>query len=148
MIETNFRVCNHCAGTGLVRSTESAAVHTLRMLEEEGVRRRSSELTVTVNPEVALYLLNYKREMLASVELRYGIKIFVLGDAALIPPNLRIDRVKATRAPEETEAAPVHKERDIVEHEPIEAEPTEVEDDEEDEVELLVLWDESLGGVV
>jgi ribonuclease E len=132
LIETNFRVCNHCAGTGLVRSTESAAVHTLRMIEEEGGRRRASELTVTVNPEVALYLLNYKREMLAAIEARYGIKVFVLGDAALIPPNLRIDRVKAVRSAEESEAAPVQKEREV-EREPVEAEPAEADEDEDDE---------------
>ena len=98
LIEANFRVCAHCAGTGMVRSTESAAVHSLRMLEEEGVRRRSSEVTITVHPEVALYLLNYKREALANIETRYGMKIFVLGDATLVPPNFRLDRVKAVRA--------------------------------------------------
>ncbi|MHB1205955.1 MAG: Rne/Rng family ribonuclease [Rhodospirillaceae bacterium] len=97
LIETNFRVCAHCAGSGMVRSTESAAVHSLRMLEEEGVRRRSSEVTLTTHPDVAIYLLNYKREMLASVEARYGLKILVLGDPSLIPPNLRIDRIKAAR---------------------------------------------------
>ncbi len=100
LIETNFKVCAHCAGSGMVRSTESAAVHSLRMLEEEGVRRRSSEVTITVHPDVALYLLNYKREMLASIEARYGLKIFVLGDPALIPPNLRLDRIKAHRGDE------------------------------------------------
>src|SRR6201999_4327406 len=47
LIEANFRVCAHCTGTGMVRSTESTAVHSLRMLEEEGVRRRSSEVTIT-----------------------------------------------------------------------------------------------------
>ena len=95
LIEANFKVCAHCAGTGMVRSTESAAVHSLRMLEEEGVRRRSSEITITTHPDVALYLLNYKREMLAQIEARHGLKIFVLGDPTLIPPNLRLDRVKA-----------------------------------------------------
>jgi ribonuclease E len=98
LIETNFRPCSACGGTGLIRSTESASIYTLRMIEEEGIRRRSSELTVTVHPDVALYLLNYKREQLATLEARYGLRIFVLGDAHLVQPNLRIDRVKATRS--------------------------------------------------
>ena len=97
LIETNFRPCDHCAGTGLIRSTESSSIYALRMIEEEGIRRRSSELTVTVHPDVALYLLNYKREQLATLEARYGLRIFVLGDPVLVQPNLRIDRVKATR---------------------------------------------------
>ena len=130
LIEANFRVCNHCAGTGMVRSTESAAVHSLRMLEEEGVRRRSSEVTITVHPDVALYLLNYKREALAGVELRYGLKIFVLGDPLLIPPNSRIDRVKALlRGPDDApEALPVR-----IEPLPQIAHAAEAEPDEEEE---------------
>ncbi len=97
LIEANFRVCSHCSGSGLVRSTESAAVHSLRILEEEGVRQRSSEVTITVHSDVALYLLNYKRDMLASIESRYNLKIYVLGDDSLVPPNANIDRVKASR---------------------------------------------------
>ncbi|MGE4063958.1 MAG: Rne/Rng family ribonuclease [Rhodospirillaceae bacterium] len=125
LIEANFRTCSHCAGTGMIRSTESAAVHSLRMLEEEGVRQRSSEVTITVHPDVALYLLNYKREALASIESRYGIKIFVMGDAHLIPPNLRLDRVKAMRAPGEGQEAR--------EPQPVrEIAPPEAEEEEED----------------
>ena len=129
LIETNFKVCAHCAGSGMVRSTESAAVHSLRMLEEEGVRRRSSEVTITVHPDVALYLLNYKREMLASIEARYGLKIFVLGDSALIPPNLRIDRIKAHRG-DEGEHAVAREPARTIEHEALPA-PEAVEDEDE-----------------
>ncbi|MDX2142832.1 MAG: Rne/Rng family ribonuclease [Rhodospirillaceae bacterium] len=108
LIETNYRPCDHCGGSGLIRNTESAAIYALRLVEEEGVRRRSSELTVTVHSAVALYLLNYKRDALASLEARYGIRVFVLGDDALIPPNLRIDRVKLTRPSGEEQApAPI-----------------------------------------
>ena len=101
LIEANFRVCSHCSGTGLIRSTESAAVHSLRVLEEEGVRHRSAEVTITVHSDVALYLLNSKRQALASIETRYGIKIFILGDNGLVPPDMRIDRVKAHRGDSE-----------------------------------------------
>ena len=131
LIETNFKVCSACAGTGLVRSTESAAVHTLRMIEEEGGRRRSSELSVFTHPEVALYLLNYKREMLANLETKYGIKIFVFGDPALIAPNLRIDRVKGTpRLPDENAMAALP--APTVE---VEEEVEEIEEEEEEEAE-------------
>ena len=137
LIEANFRTCAHCAGTGMIRSTESAAVHSLRMLEEEGVRQRSSEVTITVHPDVALYLLNYKREALASIESRYGLRIFVMGDAALIPPNLRLDRVKAMRAPGEgPEGRELREPQPVREIAPPEPEPEdEVEDETEDESE-------------
>ena len=132
LIEANYRPCAHCAGSGMVRSTESAAVYALRMLEEEGGRQRSSEVTITVHPDVALYLLNYKRDSLASIEGRYRIRIFVLGDATLVPPGYRLDRVKALRSP--LEDAEVHREpmREI--ERVVEADVEEEEDEVEDEV--------------
>ena len=137
LIEANFRVCAHCAGTGMVRSTESAAVHSLRMLEEEGVRRRSSEVTITVHPDVALYLLNYKREALANIETRYSMKIYVLGDAMLVPPNFRLDRVKAVRAigEEVTDAPLVREALPAPTPEPDEDDVADEEDDSESEEE-------------
>jgi ribonuclease E len=130
LIETNFKVCNHCGGTGLLRSTESAAIHTLRMIEEEGAKRRSSEVTVHVNPDVALYLLNYKREALADIENRCRMKIFVFADATLIAPNLRIDRVKRT---DDFDALPAP--RREIEPPPVEEEEDEPEIEEEEEAE-------------
>jgi ribonuclease E len=135
LIETNFRVCHHCAGTGLLRSTESAAVHTLRMIEEEGVRRRSSELTVTVNPDVAIYLLNYKRDMIAAAELRYGVKVFILGDASLVAPNLRIDRIKATRPLDEHGEPIAPPQREMSLPVPVIDEEDDIEDEEEEDQE-------------
>ncbi len=134
LIEANYRPCAHCAGSGMVRSTESAAVYSLRMLEEEGGRQRSSEVTITVHPDVALYLLNYKREALASIESRYRLRTIVLGDATLVPPNIRLDRVKAVRAiGDENEIAP-HREppREIERPAVIEADVAEDEEEEEE----------------
>ena len=93
--ETAFQPCAHCGGTGMVRSVESTAMYILRAIEEEGVRRRSSEVTVTVASAVALYILNQKREQLTEIESRYGFRVFLLGDDSLMPPNYRMDRVKA-----------------------------------------------------
>ena len=95
LVETSFTQCPHCQGTGLIRSIESTAMFTLRMIEEEGIRKRSSEIRVTANPEVALYLLNYKRSALRSIEERYEVEVLVLGDPSLIAPDYRIDRTKS-----------------------------------------------------
>ncbi len=122
IIETSTEACPHCHGSGFVRSTESTALHALRMIEEEGIRMRSSELSVAVPTAIALYILNQKRQTLISIEGRYGLKIDVLGDDSLIPPDLRIERVKA-KAPGEMIKieAPVD----------VEVEPEEEIDDEE-----------------
>ncbi len=105
LMETSFQPCTHCGGTGTVRSVESAAIHVLRAVEEEGIRRRSSEVVVTAPTSVALYILNQKRQALEEIERRYGFVVYVNGDDTLIPPAYRMDRVKAEPAAEE-EARP------------------------------------------
>lgn len=94
LMETSFQMCSHCAGTGMVRSVESAAVHILRVIEEEGVRRRASEIVVHVATPVALYVLNNKRSALADIEQRHALTAFLKGDDTLIAPECRIERLK------------------------------------------------------
>lgn len=94
LMEANFDVCKACTGTGMIRSIESTSIQTLRSIEEEGLRNRTAELTVTVHPDVALYILNYKRIALEDIQTRYDMKVFVLGDSELVPPDIRIERIK------------------------------------------------------
>lgn len=95
LIETNFSTCPHCGGTGHTRSTESAALHVLRAIEEEGLQQKASELAVTVSEDVALYLLNTKRAALSDIERRYGIKVFVHSNAELRTADHKIEKLKA-----------------------------------------------------
>jgi ribonuclease E len=94
LIETNFHTCAHCLGTGLVRSIESAALLVLRAIEEEGIKRRSAELGVTVAGNIALYILNQKRGMLIDIEQRYGFTVRIMADDSLIAPEHRIERIR------------------------------------------------------
>ena len=100
LAETSFVTCPQCGGTGHVRGTESAAIHVLRGIEEEGAKRRSAEIIVHVAASIAMYLLNYKRERLAEIEARYGMRVTFAGDDALMPPQIRIERLRA-QAPDE-----------------------------------------------
>ena len=116
LIETCFEVCPACGGNGLRRTTESTALAILRKLEEEGIKHRVSEVSVAMPPAVAMYLLNQKRRSLLAIEDRYGMSVGVVEDPSLVPPDHRIERLKASIARPEEEAAEV-------EEEP-EAEPT------------------------
>ncbi|MEI8395207.1 MAG: Rne/Rng family ribonuclease [Rhodospirillaceae bacterium] len=98
LTETNFEKCPHCTGAGIIRSIESAALHSLRAIEEEGIRRRSAEITVALAPKVTLYILNFKRIELARIEARYGLRVLLYADESLIIPELRIERTR-TRVP-------------------------------------------------
>ncbi|WP_295135988.1 Rne/Rng family ribonuclease [uncultured Reyranella sp.] len=97
LLEHSTEVCPHCAGTGRIRSLESAALHALRAVEEEGVRRRASEIAVSVPPNVALYLLNQKRHSLSEIEQRYGFTVIVEADEDLHAADCEIERVRSRR---------------------------------------------------
>ncbi len=96
LLEASMETCPSCEGTGVVRSIESAALTVLRNLEEEGIRARSSLVRVTVCPDVAVYLLNKKRKIIADLENRYHFYVEVLAKSDFGPSNLEITREAAT----------------------------------------------------
>jgi len=100
LAETTLITCPHCNGTGHVRGTESSALHVLRHVEEEGSKRRAAEIVVHVAGAIALYILNNKRQRLADIEARYGMRVSFAADETLIPPGIRIERVRAQVASE------------------------------------------------
>src|SRR5947209_8793629 len=124
LVEASTQPCPHCNGTGTIRSTESTALHVLRAIEEEGIRRRSAEICIYVPTPVALYILNQKREALAQIEMRYGFRVTVTNDDTLIPPAFRLERLR-NLTPEEAATLPAA----VVQL------PPPVEDDEDEEIE-------------
>ena len=97
LLEHSTETCPHCAGTGRIRSLESGALHALRAIEEEGVRRRAGEIVVSVPPNVALYLLNQKRHTLSEIEKRYGFSVTIEADDELHAADCEIERVRTRR---------------------------------------------------
>ncbi len=95
LAETSLNVCATCGGSGYVRSTESAALHVLREIEEEGGRRRAAEIMVHLAGSTALYILNNKRERLTEIEARYGMRVCFSADASLLAAQTRIERLRA-----------------------------------------------------
>ncbi|MDA5094703.1 Rne/Rng family ribonuclease [Aliiroseovarius sp. KMU-50] len=107
MIEATTQPCNHCHGTGLIRSDDNLALNILRQLEEEGVRRRSREALVKAPVGIVNFLMNNKREHIAQIEARYGMSVRIEADPFLISPDFAIEKFKtATRVVPEA-AAPV-----------------------------------------
>jgi ribonuclease E len=95
LTEQNFVTCPHCGGLGHVRGTESAAIHVLRGIEDEASKRRSTEVIVHVATVIALYLLNHKRDRLAEIERRYGMRVIIAADESQISPRFKVERVRA-----------------------------------------------------
>lgn len=91
--ETISEVCPHCDGTGIRRSADSTALHVLRAVEEECARNRSKEIEVLIHSQVALFILNQKRDALAEIEGKYSVRVVIGQDDNLIPPEYKINRM-------------------------------------------------------
>ncbi len=84
LVESVSQSCPHCDGTGRVRSVNSAALQILRVLEEEINNVSAQELSVIAQTDIALYILNEKRETLTELERKASCKILIKADATLI----------------------------------------------------------------
>jgi ribonuclease E len=101
LAEASFILCPHCGGTGHVRSTENAAIYVLRGIEDEGSKHRAAEIVVYMATPIALYILNHKRDRLHEIELRYAMRVTILGDDTQVASQFRIDRVRPQVARED-----------------------------------------------
>jgi ribonuclease E len=94
LTEQSFITCSHCHGLGIVRSADSAALTVLRGIEEEGAKRRAAEILVHCAPDVAMHILNHKRERLSAVEDRFAMCVLFEPDATMTAAQMRIDRLR------------------------------------------------------
>ncbi len=138
LAETSFMPCPHCGGTGHVRSTENAAIHVLRGIEDEGSKRRAAEIVVYVASPIAMYLLNHKRERLREIEQRYAMKVIIAADDSQVAPQFRVDRTRVRSADEFP--LPVIPDRQLSapmepDNEPDEEDDVVVSEDEDDDTE-------------
>jgi ribonuclease E len=91
VLEGTTHVCEHCAGTGRVRSPESSALAALRAVEMEALHG-GGEVTLKVSPAVGLYILNEKRAYLTRVHQTHHLFVTVQIDAALGQADHEIER--------------------------------------------------------
>jgi len=99
MLEATTQMCQHCHGTGLLRSDDNVSLAIIRALEEEGVRGRSKEVLIKAPIGIANFLMNGKREHIAEIEARYGMSVRIECDPALVSPEYALEKFKtATRS--------------------------------------------------
>ena len=94
LTEAQFIKCPHCDGSGHVKSLDFAAIAALRALEEEGIQGKVAELSLNLPNDVAVYILNNKRQMLADIEERYDFRVHIKVDEELIASEFRLDVIK------------------------------------------------------
>ncbi len=83
VLELSSEPCDHCGGTGRMRSVESAAIQLLRTIEARAADDRVETVHVEAAPEVALYLLNEKRSSIAAIEASSHVVVRIEADEEL-----------------------------------------------------------------
>ena len=86
--------CPRCHGTGHIRSTESIALHILRIIQEEAMKDNSAQVVAQVPVDVATYLLNEKRVDLQSLESRLKVNVVLIPNLYMETPNYTVQRLK------------------------------------------------------
>ena len=94
LAETSYIPCPRCNGTGHIRSTESSALHILRILEEEAMKDNTGGVHVQVPVDVATFLLNEKRSDIARIEMRHRIMLIIVPNRHLETPHHSIVRLR------------------------------------------------------
>ncbi|GHA12089.1 hypothetical protein GCM10007989_03110 [Devosia pacifica] len=128
VVESSTHKCPICDGTGLVRSTESVALMVMRHVEDHVLRKPGQSLNVHVPVDVALYILNYKRDTLTTLEGRHALSITITADPKLTASQFNLERTeqRAGFVAEVRETAPVRV--DSTDFDEIEEEETEAEE--------------------
>ncbi|WP_142779100.1 ribonuclease E/G [Agrobacterium sp. T29] len=131
VLESTTQVCQHCGGTGHVRSESSIALHVLRGIEEYLLRNTTHNITVRCTPETALYLLNHKRGTIVDYEGRFGVSIIIAADSGVGAQHFAIDRGEAVENPVKIESLIQMLPNFVEEEDDFVAEVEEDEDEEE-----------------
>lgn len=95
--ESNQVMCPRCNGQGLIRSVESLSLSIMRFIEEEAMKPSpvgiKPKIYAYVPTDVATYLLNEKRDDLASIDSRYDVTVLTIPNPNFETPHYHIERV-------------------------------------------------------
>ncbi|MCL1785990.1 MAG: ribonuclease E/G, partial [Alphaproteobacteria bacterium] len=97
--ESSYVQCPHCQGAGVVPSIQTAAVIMFRHLQEKLLAKSAQKIIMTVPSDVAVYLLNVKRDELHAMEEKFSTDIVIIGDDSMLNiEQYQIQRVQPEAA--------------------------------------------------
>ena len=100
----------------------------MRGIEEEGIKNRSSKINVFIPTDIAIYILNQKRQMLVDLEQKYKMEVIISADDSIkCVSDYRIERTKLVK--EKAPSQPVEEEIQEPEEIEIKAPETPVAED-------------------
>jgi len=144
VLEGTSHICEHCQGSGRVRSVESASLALLRALDEAAAKKKNRLIEARTASDTAIYLLNEKRDALATIEENNSVRVRIGASPAMHSGDFEIMVLDGGfEEEEEAEARPAPsrgrkpQRRDIeIEQEELDARAAAADvEDEEEEIE-------------
>ncbi|NVJ60295.1 MAG: ribonuclease E [Gammaproteobacteria bacterium] len=92
--ESSQETCPRCSGVGRIRGIESLALSIFRLIEEEATKESTSQVQAFLPVEVATFLLNEKRKIIAAIERRRRVKVVLVPHPDFETPHFEILRLR------------------------------------------------------
>ena len=103
-----FEKCEHCTGSGLVRSMGSVILNVLRKIHETIAKGKVKVLSLEVAPEVSNYLLNNKFDILADLKTKHSVdfRFQITPGLSYEDFKFKVSEVWESESPPEEEKSP------------------------------------------
>jgi ribonuclease E len=90
----NYIKCEHCQGSGIIKSVETTSLSLLRRIQTGAAKRHIVAIECELPLAIAQYLLNQKRADIVDMEKKYRVEIRVISNPAMTPAQEEIRFVK------------------------------------------------------
>jgi ribonuclease E len=107
--EATQQLCPRCEGHGFVRGVESLGLSILRIIEEQALKDNTARIVAQLPVEVATFLLNEKRQMVAKVESRHDVEVVLVPNRHLETPRYEIERLRSADVKQDESPAASYK---------------------------------------
>lgn len=87
---STYLTCPHCSGSGVIKSFESQSIEMIRLLNLASARKEVKQIELSVSPEVAGFLQNRKRTLIARLEADAEKTIIISADANRIGESYEV----------------------------------------------------------
>lgn len=95
--ETMQDSCPRCNGRGVIRSTQSHALSLMRIVEDEALNEKVSEIQLQLPVDIGTFLLNEKRSSILQIEKRHNVDVVIIPNIHLQSPQYTLTRLKGDR---------------------------------------------------
>lgn len=90
--------CPRCDGEGTIRSIESLGLSIIHLIQEQASKAKNIHFQLQAPVDLAIYLINEKREILRDIEKHYPVKITIISNQYMETPLYQLKQIKIDSA--------------------------------------------------